>query len=520
MMAPLLRIDGISKRFGETVAADGLTLDIEAGQLHAILGENGAGKSTLMKMIYGVLQPDDGQLLWKGEPVTFATPAEARGRGIGMVFQHFSLFETLTVVENTVLTTGLAKGEARTLVSETSERFGLDVNPDALVHGLSVGQRQRVEIIRALIGKPQLLIMDEPTSVLPPTAIPRLFRTLRELANEGCAILFISHKLSEIRDLCHTATIMRAGKLVGTVDPTVTDEDALARLMIGRDIPHPTRPAAKLTDAPLLSIRDVFVDDADPFAVSLKSVSLDVHGGEIVGIAGVSGNGQRLLAGILSGEVTLPAAQGDRIQLLGQRAGHLGCAARRTLGMSYVPEERNGRGAVPPMSLAENVMLTSSDHGMVRRGLIDRRATTDRATACIASMDVRCQGPTSEARSLSGGNLQKFIMGRELDLGPKVFIAAQPTWGVDVGAAQAIRQRMADLRSEGVAVVVISEELEELIELSDRLYVLFRGSLSPAIARADMRDDLIGRYMAGDTRQPARQQDTTPPKTSTKEAIG
>ncbi len=493
----LLALAGISKAFGKVVAAESLELSIAPGEIHAVLGENGAGKSTLMKMIYGVLQPDSGQMTWKGKPARIETPAQARALGIGMVFQHFSLFETLSVAENVALSNGVSVAEAAGHLRAVGTEFGLGIEPDALVHALSQGERQRVEIARALMGSPDLVIMDEPTSVLPPTAIPGLFRTVRDLAASGCAVLFISHKLAEIRALCDRATVMRRGRVVATVDPREASEKALATLMIGRDIPHPRRDAATLSAAPVLRVANLSMPDDNPLGIALEDVSLDVHGGEIVGIAGISGNGQQLLASALSGEAPLHGAAAGEILMNGQDVSRRNADARRSLGLAYVPEDRQARGAVPELSLAENALLTGHRKGLVACGMVRRKAARAFSEACISEMDVRCAGPEAEARSLSGGNLQKFIVGRELSLDPALFVAAQPTWGVDVGAAQAILQRLVDLRGEGVGVLVLSDELEDLLDISDRIHVLFRGRLSPSIPRAEARDDLIGSYMSG-----------------------
>ena len=499
MTEPLLTLDNLSKSFGETVAADGLSLRVEQGEIHAILGENGAGKSTLVKMIYGVLAPDAGTIRWKGEHVALSGPGGARALGIGMVFQHFSLFETLTVAENIALTSSDSVERIRDQIAEIGARFGLTITPDALVHGLSMGERQRVEIVRALLQEPELIILDEPTSVLPPVAIPPLFDTIRKLADSGCAVLFISHKLAEIRELCHKATIMRRGKNVATVDPSEESEASLARLMIGHDIPHPRRNPAVTSAEPLLSVQALSLASDDPFAVSLTDITMELHGGEIVGIAGISGNGQRLLAAALAGETLVGAGDAGRIDLLGEDVTQLGCAERRALGLAYVPEERHGRGAVPELDLMQNTLLTAHDKALTHRGFVRKEAVRAFTEGCIQGMDVRCSGPLAEARSLSGGNLQKFIVSRELALKPKVIIAAQPTWGVDIGAAQAILQRLVDFRSEGVGILLISDELEDLLDVSDRLHVLFRGRLSPPILRADASVDRIGAYMAGES---------------------
>lgn len=495
---PLLRLRGLTKRFGDFTANNAIDLSLSAGEIHAILGENGAGKSTLMKMIYGVLEPDAGTMSWNGTRVYLRNPAEARTLGIGMVFQHFSIFETLTVAENIALAIPQSVAVLRERVREVGDRFGLPVDPDAPVHSLSMGLRQRVEIIRCLLQEPRLIIMDEPTSVLPPHAVPALFDTIRKLADDGCAVLFISHKLEEIRSLCHAATVIRAGKVVASVDPTTETAHSLAKLMIGRNIPHPRRTPACPTGAAVLTASGLSSVPVDPFATTLKDVSLEVRPGEIVGIAGISGNGQRQLASVLSGERVLQPAHRGMVTLDGQEVAHLHAGERRALGLAFVPEDRNGRGSVPEMTLEQNALLTAYSKGLVGRSLVRRADVAAFTDACISRMDVRCRGGQSEARSLSGGNLQKFIVGREMALAPKVMIAAQPTWGVDIGAAHAIRQQLVDLRDQGVGILLISDELEELIDTADRLHVMFRGQLSPSIPRAAVTDALIGSCMAGD----------------------
>jgi simple sugar transport system ATP-binding protein len=494
---PLLELVGVTKTFGAMTANDNIALSIMPGEIHAILGENGAGKSTLMKMIYGVLAPDAGRIRWNGEDVTIRDPAHARRLGIGMVFQHFSLFETLTVAENISLSIDEKPAALAPRIAAIGERFGLPLDPAALVHSLSVGQRQRAEIIRCLLQAPRLIIMDEPTSVLPPSGVAPLFETIRELAAGGCSVLFISHKLEEIRSLCHRATIMRAGKIVGSVDPTAESKESLARLMIGRSIPHPTRRPAHPGKDAVLELRGLDHEPDDPFGTRLEKIGLEVRPGEILGIAGVSGNGQKEMAALLSGEALLPRAERDRIRIAGVGCGDADAGQRRRMGFAFVPEERNGRGAVPEMSLTLNALLTGHGAGLVRRGFVAQRHARRFAESCIAAMNVRCAGPQSEARSLSGGNLQKFIIGREIRLAPKVLVASQPTWGVDVGAAAAIRQELITLRDKGVGILIISEELEELFEVADRLQVLFRGRLSPSLDRAEADTARIGDYMTG-----------------------
>ncbi|HSQ79735.1 MAG TPA: ABC transporter ATP-binding protein [Casimicrobiaceae bacterium] len=495
---PRLSLRGITKAYPGVVANDHVDLDVLPGEIHAVLGENGAGKSTLMKVIYGIVKPDAGTMHWEGKPVHIASPREARRLGIGMVFQHFSLFETLSVVENVALAldAGQAGPDLASRIRSVSERYGLALDPARPVHTMSVGERQRVEIVRSLLQAPRILIMDEPTSVLTPQAILRLFDTLRLLADEGCSIVYISHKLDEIRALCHRATVLRDGRVTGECNPRRETATSLARMMIGGELPHP-RHRQSAAGAPALVIDALDLASDDPFGTTLRSVSLTVHAGEIVGIAGVSGNGQKELLAALSGERRL--ARRDAVTLCGTAAGSLGVAQRRSLGLAFVPEERLGRGAVPEMSLAENALLTARHLGLVSHGFIRTDAARSWAAETIAAYGVRAQGPETVARSLSGGNLQKFIVGREIRQGPRVLIAAQPTWGVDVGASAQIRQALIDLRDAGVAVLVVSDELDELMETCDRLAVIAQGRLSPARPIGETSAEEIGLLMAGAT---------------------
>ncbi|MCF1709356.1 ABC transporter ATP-binding protein [Tabrizicola sp. J26] len=497
MPAPLLSLRGMTKSYGQVRANRGIDLDVAPNSIHAILGENGAGKSTLMKLIYGVEQPDEGQVFWQGQPVRLSSPAEARRHGIGMVFQHFSLFETLTVVENISLIVPGTKPELARRIRALGQDFGLEVDPSAHVHSLSVGERQRVEIIRCLMTEPKLLILDEPTSVLPPQSVGLLFDTLRRLRDTGVSILFISHKLDEIHSICDRATVLRAGQVTGNIDPREHDAHELARMMIGRDMPPPLHADIRPVGEKRLELAGLDHVEDDPFAVSLHGVSLTVHAGEIVGIAGISGNGQAELARLISGETRLADGERDEVRMMDQGVAHLGPAERRALGFAFVPEDRLGRGAVPEMSLADNSLLTAHPLGLLRHGFIDRMKEAEFTAACIKDFDVRTPGPEAEAGALSGGNLQKFIVGREILLRPKLLFVAQPTWGVDIGAATAIRQRLIAMRNEGVAVLVISEELEELFEICDRIQVLHKGRLSPSLDPRTSGPEEIGRYMIG-----------------------
>lgn len=493
---PRLALTGITKQYPAVLANDDVTLTVAPGEIHAVLGENGAGKSTLMKIIYGAVRPDAGEIRWEGESVEIASPAAARRLGVGMVFQHFSLFETLTVGENIALSLDEPfdlKALARR-IREVSAQYGLDIDPQRHVHSLTVGERQRVEIVRCLLQNPRLLIMDEPTSVLTPQAVRKLFETLRRLAAEGCSILYISHKLDEIQELCDTATVMRGGRVTGHVKPREETHASLAQLMVGHSLPDYTRRAHTPGDV-LLDVNHLTAASDDPFGTSLEDVSFAVHAGEILGIAGVSGNGQAELLAALSGERR--GAEANAVTICGKAAGKLSAGARRALGFAFVPEERLGRGAVPAMSLAQNALLTAHRQKMVRSGWISTGAMRDFAKRCIDSFDVRCGGPDALAQSLSGGNLQKFIVGREILQAPKVLVVAQPTWGVDVGAASFIRQQLLDLSASGVAILVISEELEELFDICDRIAVLARGRLSPVRRTGDTNAEEIGRWMAG-----------------------
>ena len=496
-VVPRLRLAGITKAYPTVVANDGIDLAVLPGEIHAVLGENGAGKSTLMKIVYGIVKPDAGVIRWNGVPVAIANPARARKLGIGMVFQHFSLFESLTVAQNIALALdpAQARGGLSARIEEVSALYGLPLTPERPVYSMSVGERQRVEIVRCLLQDPRMLIMDEPTSVLTPQAIEILFATLRRLAGDGCSILYISHKLDEIRTLCHRATVLREGKVTGTCDPRQESSSSLARMMIGSDLPHPRHRAPHVTGAALLTMQGLSLPSRDPFGTSLHDIHLDVHGGEIVGIAGIAGNGQRELLAALSGERRVAVAAA--IRLCGKAVGHLDAGARRERGLAFIPEERLGRGAVPDMSLAENALLTAWRRGLVRRGFVDRAAAGRYATNVIGEYQVHAAGPDVDAGSLSGGNLQKFIVGRELRQQPKVLIAAQPTWGVDVGSSASIRQTLLDLRDSGVAILVISEELEELFEIADRIAVIAQGWLSAAKPASATNAEAMGFLMSG-----------------------
>ncbi len=495
----LIEALNVVKKFGDFAANDDVTLQLRPGEIHALLGENGAGKSTLVKIMYGALQPTAGELRWRGETVTIANPAQARKLGIGMVFQHFSLIEALTVTENIALAlppdvefAGLA---AR--IEQVSRDYGLPLEPTALVADLSVGERQRIEIVRCLLQEPALLIMDEPTAVLTPQEANQLFATLDRLANEGCAVLYISHRLEEVKQLCHNATILRHGKVVANVDPQEETAASLARHMVGADV-HEIMPRGEVDQgAPVLLLKGLSMAANGPFAVALDDIRLEVRTGEIVAIAGVAGNGQSELFSALSGEMRAPDP--SSISLDGLSIGALDVTERRLAGCAFVPEERLGHGAVPDFSLSENIILTrfASDPALKNGWFLRRGSAKEVATRVSSDFDVRKAKVDPEARSLSGGNLQKFVVGRELDRTPKLLVVNQPTWGVDAGAAALIRQALIDLARRGSAVLVISQDLDEIFEIADRIAVISRGQLSDQTLARDMTLERIGLLMAG-----------------------
>lgn len=496
-IAPRLELTNITKRFPGVLANDSVDVAVRPGEIHALLGENGAGKSTLVKMIYGIMQPDGGEIRWDGQPVVVPNPKFARKLGVGMVFQHFSLFEALTVLENIAL--GMdAKIPQRELVARiraVMEQYGLKLDPNRVVSTLSVGERQRIEIVRALLLNPKLLIMDEPTSVLTPQEVDQLFVVLRQLAKEDCSILYISHKLHEIKALCDTATILRGGKVVDTCDPKEETSRSMAEKMIGGNLKDIVKSKERTFGAPKFVVKDLDVEPAGHFGTALEDVSFEVRAGEIFGIAGVAGNGQNELLLVLDGEVSTPP---DAVSIDGIPIGALLPSARRKQGLCAVPEERNGHAAVGDFTLSDNAVLTARDRlGMVSAGLIRAGAARTFTGEVIASFAVKALGPGSTAGSLSGGNLQKFIMGREIMQKPSVLVVNQPTWGVDAGAAAAIHQALVDLAATGSAIVVISQDLDELLSLCDTMAVINEGKMSGKLTVGEVSVEEIGLLMGG-----------------------
>ncbi|MFB9886568.1 ABC transporter ATP-binding protein [Balneatrix alpica] len=495
---PLLALEGITKDYPGCRANDDVSLSLQAGEIRALLGENGAGKSTLMKIIYGLVKPDAGTLRWQGQEVQVKDPAHARRLGIGMVFQHFSLFETLSIAENIALALEPEAAADRQVlakrIKEVSKQYGMPLDPQRLVYTLSTGERQRVEIVRCLLQDIKLLILDEPTSVLTPQEVEVLFVTLRQLAAEGCSILFISHKLKEVKALCHSATILRQGRISGNCDPQLESTATMAQKMVGEGVNLETSYPPGRPGSPCLAVEQLSLPAADAFATALKQISFNLHRGEILGIAGVAGNGQAELLAALSGE--LQGATGS-VRLLEQDILPLDVAARRQLGLGFVPEDRLGRGAVPELGLVDNALLTGYQGPAVNKGWIDFAWLRQWASDICQQFNVKTAGVDAEAKSLSGGNLQKFILGREITQRPKVLLAAHPTWGVDVGAAIVIHHALIALRDQGAGILVVSEDIDELFMISDRIGAICDGRLSPIQKTAETSLEQLGEWMAG-----------------------
>ncbi|MBQ1203478.1 MAG: ABC transporter ATP-binding protein [Loktanella sp.] len=496
MTIPLLRLRGLSKAYPGVIANKDISFDIQQGEIHALLGENGAGKSTLVKTIYGLVKPDKGEMVLEGIPFAPAEPRAARAAGVAMVFQHFSLFDAMNVAENIAL--GMEnpppQREIAARVRQVSDQYGLPLDPTRIVGELSAGERQRVEIIRCLLQDPKLLIMDEPTSVLTPQEVAILFETLRKLRDAGTAILYISHKLEEIRSLCDAATVLRLGQVVGSCDPSASSARAMAELMVGSSL-HVPQKALRAQGEVILTLQKLSAKAPHRFGTALRDIDLTVSRGEVLGIGGVAGNGQDELVAALSGEIR---TRRDMVVLDGHNIGHLTPNARRRMGLLAAPEERMGHAAAPDLSLSENALLTAATRQrLTTRGFVRWGKTHDFATSVIKAFDVRTPGPANTARSLSGGNLQKFVIGREIMQDPAVLVVNQPTWGVDASAAAAIRQALLDLADKGAAVICISQDLDELMEISDRFAALNSGRLSAPRPAQGLSVEQIGLMLGG-----------------------
>jgi len=497
-VTPMLEMRGITKRFPGVLANDDVTFEVRPGEVHTLLGENGAGKSTLMKILFGLYQADEGEILFNGRPLQISSPSAAIEAGIGMIHQHFMLVPTLTVTENVAL--GLHDGVRPDLdgvaarIRELASAYGLGVDPNALIWQLSVGERQRVEIMKALYRDATLLVLDEPTAVLTPLEVEEFFATLRRLAADGRGLIFISHKLHEVMALSDRITVLRDGRVTGDTTPAETSREQLAEMMVGRmvklapDKPPVDRGKVRLSLAGLSVV-------GDRGRTAVDGVDLDVAGGEILGIAGVSGNGQRELAEAIAG--LRPAVSG-RILLDGDEIQALSPRKRREAGLAYVPEERMRDGAIGSFTVSENLMLIDHDSTeYARLGFLRLGVLRERAAGLVERFAVKTPSIDTTTRNLSGGNIQKVIMARELSSGPSVLLAAQPTRGVDIGAAEYIHQRLVAQRAEGTAIVVVSEDLDEVLALADRVAVMFEGRVVGVIDREDCTIEQLGLMMAG-----------------------
>ncbi|MFI1568256.1 ABC transporter ATP-binding protein [Streptomyces sp. NPDC020490] len=492
---------GITKRFPGVVANRDIDITVRTGTVHALCGENGAGKSTLMKILYGMQQPDEGTITVNGEPVTFHNPADAIARGIGMVHQHFMLADNLTVLENVVLGAEKLYGigaKARAKIQEISGAYGLNIRPDVLMEELGVADRQRVEILKVLYRGARILILDEPTAVLVPQEVEALFDNLRDLKAEGLTVIFISHKLGEVLSVADEITVIRRGTTVGTVEPHSTTTKQLAELMVGSELPTPATEESTVTDVPVLKVDGLRLTQTDLDGVErviLDQISLTIHKGEVLGIAGVEGNGQSELVEAIMG---IRTPDTGTITLDDADISHLPTRKRREAGVGYIPEDRQRHGLLLEATLWENRILGHvTEEPNSRGGLLDLKAARADTERIIESYDVRTPGIEVTAGSLSGGNQQKLIVGREMSHTPKLLIAAHPTRGVDVGAQAAIWDHIRDARRNGLAVLLISADLDELIGLSDTLRVMYRGRLVADADPATITPEVLGSAMTG-----------------------
>lgn len=515
---PAVELAGITKRFPGVVANSDITFSVRRGTVHALVGENGAGKSTLMKTLYGMHQPDEGTITVDGKQVTFHSPADAIAVGIGMVHQHFMLADNLTVWENIVLGSEPVSGgrldvrHARGRIDELARRYGLVVNSGALVETLGVGARQRVEILKVLYRGAKTLILDEPTAVLVPQEVDELFGNLRELKAEGLTIIFISHKLDEVRSIADEITVIRRGTTVGTADPKAVTNKQLAEMMVGSALPVPELRESTVTDTVVLDLTGVQVSGGVGERDVLSDVNLQIHAGEVLGIAGVEGNGQAELVDAIMG--IRPIAAGT-ISLGGtgpdNQIGHLSTAARREAGIGFIPEDRHRQGLILEGTLWENRVLGHQTRRPSARGwLLDRGAARADTKRIVGTFDVRTPGIEVTAASLSGGNQQKLIVGREMSENPVLLIASHPTRGVDVGAQAAIWEHLRTARADGLAVLLISADLEELIGMSDRLTVILRGRLTGTYDPRSVTPEELGAAMTGAADEPGEPERTAP----------
>jgi ABC-type uncharacterized transport system ATPase subunit len=496
----VLELRGMTKRFPGVVANDHVDFDLRDGEVHALLGENGAGKSTLMNILYGLYSPDEGQILLSGKPVRMHSPKDAIVHGIGMVHQHFMLIPVMTVAENIVLADEPTKGgvlldygTADRRVRELSESFNFALDPDARVANITVGQQQRVEILKALYRQADILILDEPTAVLTPQEAHELFEILQKLKEEGLSIIFITHKLNEVLEIADRITVLRRGKVIDTVPRAGATQESLARMMVGREVLLRVDKTPADPGDPLLSVRDLHTFDDRGLEV-VRGVSFEVRGGEIVGVAGVDGNGQSELIDSLAG---LRKPAGGEIRLAGKDVTGASASTILDLGLGHIPEDRQRRGLVLEFSLADNLALHDFDKAPYSRlGWLHPRRIIGAAGKLLKQFDVRGGNPQTRASALSGGNQQKVVLAREISRDPRVLIAAQPTRGLDVGAIEFVHRQLVEARDEGEAVLLISLELEEVLSLSDRILVIYEGQIVAEYG-PDVTEEELGIAMTG-----------------------
>ena len=495
----MLEMRGITKRFPGVVANEDVDFTVRPGQVHTLLGENGAGKSTLVKILYGLYQPDEGSITFDGAPVAIDSPSVAIRTGIGMIHQHFMLVDTLTVAENVAL--GLGKplslthlGPIRKRILEVSEEFGLAVDPDAYIWQMAVGERQRAEIVKALYRNVKLLVLDEPTAVLTPPEVTDLFVTLRRLTADGRGLVFISHKLNEVMEISDEITVLRDGRVSGRTTPAVSSRESLAMMMVGRPVEF-TRNIAEQTPGPAkLEVQNLRVrGDRDELAV--HDVNIDVRAGEIVGIVGVSGNGQRELAEAIVG---LREIESGVVSIDGQPVKSPTPKQVRSMGLAYVPEERMKYGSIGEFTVAENLVLVDHDRPpYVRRGLLSLKSIERHSRQLVDDYSIRTPSTTTLTRKLSGGNIQKVVIAREFSGDAEMLLVAQPTRGIDIGAAEYIHEQLLTQRAQGKAILLISEDLDEVMALSDRLVVMYEGAVMGRLSRHEATIDQLGLLMSG-----------------------
>jgi ABC-type uncharacterized transport system ATPase subunit len=496
----VLELKGITKRFPGVIANDGIDFDLRLGEVHALLGENGAGKSTLMNVLYGLYRPDEGAIAVRGEPVTFESPRDAIDHGIGMVHQHFMLVPVMTVAENIVLANEPTRGglfldqrAAQTRAKELAQSFGFALDPAALVRDITVGQQQRVEIVKALYRRADILILDEPTAVLTPQEAIELFAILNTLKREGMSIIFISHKLNEVLDIADRVTVLRRGKSVETLPTEGATEESLARAMVGREVLLRVEKEVAKPAEPVLQVEDLHVRDERGIE-RVRGVSLTVRAGEIVGIAGVDGNGQTELIDALTGLLKIETGT---VRVADRDATGENAREHFELGVGHIPQDRQHRGLVLDFSIAENMSLHDfRQEPNSRFGWLYPSRLVEHARRLIAEFDVRGGGPQTPAGSLSGGNQQKVILAREIDRDPRILVAAQPTRGLDVGAIEFVHRRLVEERDSGRAILLVSLELEEVVSLSDRILVMYEGQIVAEFG-PDATDDELGMAMLG-----------------------